>query len=325
MMKNTFDVVLLTALPASGKSEIRNFLAHIEPQRLMKEFHIGDNLQLDDFPYVNFMRRIDEEISLLSEERIFYPTNENPFFDGRDWGTLTALLSEDYHDLLNRTKVEADSPAEYLFERIDRAALTVGIRPRMALLKEEVRKALAKALDAEAQQLTDLKQKQYTDDLQGKTIVIECARGGPDGSSMPLTGTAGYQYYFSNLAPDLLDRAVCLYIKVTPEESRRKNFARANPDDPSSNLFHGTPLPVMMQDYGCDDMEYLCSQARKKNTVTVNAHGKTWDLPVGIFDNSTDKTTFLRADEKEWDPALVEEVTGAVRHATDLMWENYME
>lgn len=168
MMKNTFDVVLLTALPASGKSEIRNFLAHIEPQRLMKEFHIGDNLQLDDFPYVNFMRRIDEEISLLSEERIFYPTNENPFFDGRDWGTLTALLSEDYHDLLNRTKVEADSPAEYLFERIDRAALTVGIRPRMALLKEEVRKALAKALDAEAQQLTDLKQKQYTDDLQGK-------------------------------------------------------------------------------------------------------------------------------------------------------------
>ena len=112
---------------------------------------------------------------------------------------------------------------------------------------------------------------------------------------------------------------------MTPEESRRKNFARANPDDPSSNLFHGTPLPVMMQDYGCDDMEYLCSQARKKNTVTVNAHGKTWDLPVGIFDNSTDKTTFLRADEKEWDPALVEEVTGAVRHATDLMWENYME
>ena len=49
MMKNTFDVVLLTALPASGKSEIRNILAHIEPQRLMKEVHIGANTQLDAF------------------------------------------------------------------------------------------------------------------------------------------------------------------------------------------------------------------------------------------------------------------------------------
>ena len=57
MKNNVFKVVLLQALPASGKSEVRNFMAHVEPGRLQEEFHIGENLQLDDFPYVHMMRR----------------------------------------------------------------------------------------------------------------------------------------------------------------------------------------------------------------------------------------------------------------------------
>ena len=41
-MKNkVFKVVLLQALPASGKSEVRNFMANVEPERLRDEFHIG--------------------------------------------------------------------------------------------------------------------------------------------------------------------------------------------------------------------------------------------------------------------------------------------
>ena len=62
MENKVFKVVLLQALPASGKSEVRNFMANIEPERLKKEFHIGENLQLDDFPYVHMMRRIDNEL-----------------------------------------------------------------------------------------------------------------------------------------------------------------------------------------------------------------------------------------------------------------------
>ena len=60
MKDNVFDVVLLFALPASGKSEVRHLLANVDPERLSKEFHIGENVQLDDFPYVYMMRCIDE-------------------------------------------------------------------------------------------------------------------------------------------------------------------------------------------------------------------------------------------------------------------------
>ena len=80
MKNNVFKVVLLQALPASGKSEVRNFMAHVEPGRLQEEFHIGENLQLDDFPYVHMMRRIDNELQAMGQERVFYP-GEEPFKD----------------------------------------------------------------------------------------------------------------------------------------------------------------------------------------------------------------------------------------------------
>ena len=137
MENNVFKVVLLLALPASGKSEVRNFMANIEPERLQKEFHIGENLQLDDFPYVHFMRCIDNEMERIGQPRVFYPSDAEPFFNDYDWGTLVQLLNEDYHDLMNRQKIEADSLSRWLFARIDAAALKCGISPRMALISED--------------------------------------------------------------------------------------------------------------------------------------------------------------------------------------------
>jgi len=322
MSKKVFKTVLLIALPASGKSEVRHFMANIEPERLENEFHIGDNLQLDDFPYVHFMRCIDNEMVKLGKDPIFYP-GQNPFIDNYDWGTLVHLLNEDYHDLLNRKRVKTDSPARYLFDRIDRAAAAAGLPPRMALLDEETKQTIAKNLEAEAVKMLEEKESQIPDDFTNKTIVIECARGGPDGSPMPLTGAYGYQYTLPQFSPDLLEEAAILYIWVTPEESRRKNNERANPDDPGSNLFHGVPMSVMLGDYGVDDMQYLIENSEVKDTVTVKAYGKTYHLPIGVFDNRVDKTSFLRKDKEEWDPQDVAKMTEAVKEATDRMWAGY--
>lgn len=322
-MKNrVFDIVLLVALPASGKSEVRNFMANIEPERLQREFHIGENLQLDDFPYVHMMRRIDNELEKMGEERLFYP-GEEPFIDGRDWGTLCCLLNEDYHDLINRNVVETDSAAKLLFDRIDCAGAQVGINPRIAMLKENIRNKLAELLEKEARAMLDEKHAAYPDSFDNKTIIIECARGGPDGSDMPLKDTFGYQYSLPLFCPEILEKAVVLYIWVTPEESRRKNSDRADPNDPGSNLHHGVPMAVMLGDYGCDDMEYLVEHSDQENTITVSAYGKSYHLPIGIFDNRQDKTSFLRETPEKWDADRIDTVTAAIRKATDTMFNGY--
>ena len=322
MQNKVFKTVLLVALPASGKSEVRHFMANIDAKRLEEEFHIGDNLQLDDFPYVHFMRCIDDEMVKLGKDPLFYP-GQNPFINNYDWGTLVHLLNEDYHDLLNRKRVNVDSVAQYTFDRIDRAAAAAGLAPRMCALDEETRQTIAENLEEEAVKMLKEKEAQIPDSFENKTIVIECARGGPDGSTMPLDGAYGYQYSLAQFAPDLLESAAILDIWVSPEESRRKNSERANPDDPGSNLFHGVPLSVMLGDYGCDDMQYLREHSEVVDTITIKAWDRTYHVPIGVFDNRVDKTSFLRGDVEGWDPEKVVEMTVAVKEATDNMWKNY--
>ena len=140
---------------------------------------------------------------------------------------------------------------------------------------------------------------------------------------MPLKDPLGYQYSLRHFCPEILEKASILYIWVTPEESRRKNNARANPNDPGSILNHGVPMSVMLNDYGCDDMDYLEQHSEVPHTITVKAHGKTYHLPIGRFDNRVDKTSFLRGPKEDWDSEKVKEVTEGIKQATDTMFSNY--
>ena len=238
MKNNVFKVVLLQALPASGKSEVRNFMAHVEPGRLQEEFHIGENLQLDDFPYVHMMRRIDNELQAMGQERVFYP-GEEPFKDGRDWGTLCNLLNEDYHDLMNRNVIKTDSAAKLLFDRLDRAGLAAGIKPRMGLLKEEIRDKLASILEKEARIMLNEKHAGYPESFENKTIIIECARGGPDGASMPLTGTFGYQYSLPRDTGKFRDTLFLGHARGVPPQERGQGGSKRSRFQPASRSANG--------------------------------------------------------------------------------------
>ena len=60
-MTTLIDTLLLFSLPASGKSEVRRYLAHLTPQQCRDDFGLGPTAQLDDYPYVHLMHRIDDE------------------------------------------------------------------------------------------------------------------------------------------------------------------------------------------------------------------------------------------------------------------------
>lgn len=299
-MAKLVDTLLLLALPASGKSEARRYMAHLSPEQCQNEFRIGPTVQLDDFPYVHFMRRIDEELGKLQQPSIFYHGFERPFKEPYDWGTLIHLLNDDYADLRSGTRRDPPAAAEHMFQRIDRGRVASGLPASLGALSQQVRQGLAGAMEAEAAKLLSDLRDVHPDSLGDKTIVLEFARGGPDGASMPLEPPNGYKYALSQLSPEILGRSAVLYIWVTPEESRRKNEVRADPDDPGSILHHGCPLEVMMNDYGCDDIDYLVQQSTRSGTICIEAHGREYFLPIARFDNRVDKTTFVRDEAETW-------------------------
>jgi hypothetical protein len=50
MAKQTFDILLLIARPAAGKSEIIDYLKRTSPDERVKRFHIREFEEIDDFP-----------------------------------------------------------------------------------------------------------------------------------------------------------------------------------------------------------------------------------------------------------------------------------
>ncbi|MFA5160989.1 MAG: hypothetical protein WC421_01975 [Elusimicrobiales bacterium] len=323
-MKDTLDIVLLLALPASGKSEVRRYLEFQTPQTCRDSFHMGPTVQLDDFPYVHIMRRADDEAAALGKPRMFFSAPDKPFADPRDWGTLIELINEDYADLAAQKSYPAGDAAARTLARIERAAGKCGISGRFSRLDAAAQSKICAALEAESAKLIREKTAAYAP-LEGKTVVIEFARGGAQGSPMPLKSPFGYRHSLALLSDEILKKAVILYIWVTPEESRRKNAARANPDDPGSILHHGVPEAVMLGDYGCDDMDWLEQHSPRPGAISVETRSRTFYLPIGRFDNRVDKTSFLRADPKQWNGAATEAVRSGIKSAMDKVFSGAAE
>ncbi|NOZ87928.1 MAG: hypothetical protein GXP49_17030 [Deltaproteobacteria bacterium] len=297
-----FDVLLLLALPASGKSELRKYMDSLEEDRRKRELHLFPTLQLDDFPYVHLIQVMDQKLEDLGTGRCFFKGAGRPAREPSFWGLLTELLNQDFNALSKGVFPPAGPGAgRRLLDRIEQGYEQIRVESPLTRLDSSARKAAIEAIDQEAWALERDLASMINEKTDHSTIVIEFARGGPKGSRMPLDGYLGYQYSLSHLAPELLSRASILYVWVTPEESRRKNMERANPDEPGSILHHGVPEEVMLQDYGCDDMDHLLAGSSHPGTVEVEAKGQKIYIPAERFDNRSDMTSFLRNDPNNWD------------------------
>ena len=180
-------ILMFSSLPASGKSESRRYLKSLTKEQTDK-FHLGEtSTQVDDYPYVDAMRKIDAAAEKVLGETVFFDPKSTMFFNSYDWGTLVYMINDDYFDIKRcDPKIPerfCQDPVEWLFNRYE--------------------------------------------SLEGKTIVFEFARGGPEGASFPLKPPFGYEYSLALFDKEILENAAILYIWVTPEMSYNKNLQRA--------------------------------------------------------------------------------------------------
>jgi len=90
---------------------------------------------------------------------------------------------------------------------------------------------------------------------------------------------------FQHLSDDLLRRAAILYVRVSYEESLRKNRRRFNPNKPDSILEHGLPDAKLERLYRLDDWDDLMRSDPEFLTIGgIRA-------PYAVFDNDDDVTT----------------------------------
>ncbi len=324
-MSQLLDTILLFSLPASGKSEVRRYLASLTPDQCRNDFHMGLTLQLDDYPYVHLMHRIDDELKANGLNYAYYLGPNRPFRDNWTWAVLLELLNEDYGNLMASSQTFVASAAQHLFDRLDSAHAKVGLSQPLGEIPHRIRVRMAEALEAECRAELDVLNRQNALNKAGRTLVIEAARGGAHGSAFPLTPPHGYDSAFQTLAPAILERASVLYVWVDPVESRRKNIERGRPDGQGSILHHSVPMEVMLGQYGCDDMGWLMEQSDRPGTIRVERlvkegdryRTKVYHLPVARFDNRNDLTTFVREEQKLWKPEDVNAIHNGLKTALD--------
>jgi hypothetical protein len=141
---------------------------------IFRMFGFGEQIaELDDYPYVEFMRMIDRVRMSFGLPPIFFfqpiGGEERPFYDPREWGVLARLLKDDYDHITD--PVPALSPRDAisdLFKRLDCAASEVGIEARFTAMSHAFRGRLVAGLQAlvESQDQSELRR-----DNAGKSLI----------------------------------------------------------------------------------------------------------------------------------------------------------
>ena len=334
--KKVLPILMFCALPASGNSESRRFFKSLTKEE-MSQFHLGDSTtQVDDYPYVDALEKIDVFCYEVFGKTIFKDRNTRLFLYGYEWGTLTYLINEDYFDIKKLDKkipeeYEKD-PVKWLFKRYDDASEKTGHIPRRF---EELEKTEGKEKFEEFKQkcfnlcntLLHDKYDNIPESLDGKTIIFEFSRGGAKDSTFPLQAPKGYEYTLSLFDDEILSNANILYIWVTPEQSFNKNRQRALEGEQGKSqtvstqlsLNHGVPDSVMINEYGTDDFNYLITLSKNGKYIPIKKNGKEFKVKVGRLDNRNDLTSDFRKPQKDWSKEQIGKMTEAMKKAFDAL------
>lgn len=96
---STFDILLLIARPAAGKSEIIAHLRNTPVSRRIERFHIGELRELDDFPMLWTWFEEDAILEDLGHPRLHTDQDGN-FKHAYQWDLLIRRINLEYEKLL---------------------------------------------------------------------------------------------------------------------------------------------------------------------------------------------------------------------------------
>ena len=102
-MKNNFEILLLIGRPASGKSEIIDFLKRVPTDVRRNNMHIGDFIEIDDFPMLWTWMEEDKILDNMGLART-HTNKENYFKHMYFWDVLIERICLEY------SKFSRDNP-----------------------------------------------------------------------------------------------------------------------------------------------------------------------------------------------------------------------
>ena len=92
---DTFDILLLIARPAAGKSEIIAHLKNTPIEKRKNQYHIGEFEELDDFPMLWTWFEEDDILTRLGHPRI-HTDQEGNFLYDYQWDLLIERINLEY-------------------------------------------------------------------------------------------------------------------------------------------------------------------------------------------------------------------------------------
>jgi hypothetical protein len=96
MIEPVFDILVLIARPAAGKSEIIHYLKNTSPDERRQRFHVGMLDEIDDFPMIWAWFEEDELLEQMGKPRL-HTDPQGYFLWPYLWDLLIRRIALEYH------------------------------------------------------------------------------------------------------------------------------------------------------------------------------------------------------------------------------------
>lgn len=137
--ENIFSVILLIARPGAGKSEIIHYLSNLDEGEREKNYHIGQLVTIDDFPYLWRWFEEDHLLSQMGNKRL-YTDEEGYFKETCFWDLLIQMINLEFDKFMRDS---AHTNQQTIIIEFSRGKEHGGYKHALPLLSPDILKKLS--------------------------------------------------------------------------------------------------------------------------------------------------------------------------------------